>query len=162
MSVLQCSRIEEAFPLFLRGTTLIDCSSKKSVKLHLVTLPDMPLGWAIVFCDEINPDLTQTRLYLTHSTKDVDVTRDVFSPVKCGINTSADVHSRLRPLANLCNECEIDCIFINGHFGQYNADKTGRGHILCGTSGNDLIYTMNIFHAVRDPFIKDQLGIIEK
>ncbi len=161
MSVLQCSKIEEAFPLFLRGSTLINCS-KKSVKLHIVALPNMPLGWAIVFCDEINPDLTRTRLCLKHTTKDVDVTCDVFSPAKCGINTSADACSRLRPLADLCKEREIDCIFINGHFNQYNADKTGRGHILCGKSGNDLIYTMNIFHAVRDPFIKNQLGIIEK
>ncbi len=161
MSVLQCSKIEEVFPLFLRGSTLIDCS-KKSVKLHLVTLSDMPLGWAVVFCDEINPDLMRTKLCLKHTTRDVDITRDVFSPAKCGINTSADAHARLRPLANLCKECDIDCIFINGHFNQHDADRTGRGHILCGKSGNDLIYTMNVFHAVRDPFIKDQLGIIEK
>ncbi len=162
MSVLQCSRIGDVFPLCVRASTEINCYGK-SIKVYIVIFPDMPLGWAAIFCNEIDADadadadLSQRKLYLECTAKNVDIAQDMFAPAKYGISTGMEALLHLEPLAHLCKECEIDCIFIDGHFNQCDADITGRGHLLCG--GNENIHTMDIFRVAEDPFLGDLVGV---
>jgi len=81
----------------------------------------------------------------------------IFTPKDFGIEEKKDI-PLLSGLATWCHEKGIKNIFINGHFGQGGGSDKGRGFI---RSANDIkINTINIRHALCDPFIEDSLNFI--
>ncbi len=115
---------------------------------------------AIVLCNKkrLQHGLCEKHVYITGDVQMTNIMPYIFEPRAAGFLYSTDVLARLNGFAEFCNDYAIDHIFIKGHFNQAGAEQTGRGFIPY-RSGDVKIHTMDINKALKDSFLKYDIGV---